>query len=402
VSKLNCNFKWLSLYLDGELSLRKRDKLEKHLQVCEACAEKLEELKELESLAARTRLPQVSEAYWENFAVRVRNKLLLREKEPRSQILWQRLKAAFQISPFRLKLAAGIATIFIAAWVGKIYMDYRPAPIEKQLYSPGVVLPEKSGLPAESAETVLPPSKAEKDLVKGKSLVKSELKKAISSKPYSQAVPSENQAPPAKETSRYESAPVQLSPEVVTGEKPVIEKGETSNLRRISPKNIEVPPVKSVDELLAAQQGFTAKPIKPSPDTVGELHVRGGSAGEITKPIQTKEEQIEFAAEAASPVGKLPLGASKDSVSKVDSLRNAIQKQEKLILSQPADSTLEKAYRDLAQNYLNLCLLTKNKEDIKFGQKRIHEILKRYLYAETRLSLNNVLEQLRALEKSLK
>jgi len=216
-------------------------------------------------------------------------------------------------------------------------------------------------------------------------LVKSELKKAISSKPYSQAVPSENQALPAKETSGYESAPVQLPSEVVTAEKSVIEKGVTANLRRISPKNIEVPPVKSVDELLAAQQGFDAKPTKPSPDTVGELHVRGGRAGEVLAPMAIA-----------------PTFSASDTASVVSSLKTRIQKNEELIGRQPADTILEKAYRDLAQNYLNLCLLTKNKEDIRIAQKRIQEILQQYLYPSTRIGLNKILEKLRALGRSLK
>ena len=60
---MNCNLKWLSLYLDGELSQRKRDKLERHLQVCEACAEKVEEMKVISAKDAE-KLEKVETIYF--------------------------------------------------------------------------------------------------------------------------------------------------------------------------------------------------------------------------------------------------------------------------------------------------------------------------------------------------
>lgn len=382
---MKCNFKWLSLYLDGELSQRKKDKLEEHLPLCENCAGKLEEMKKLEALTAQEKSPQVSEAYWESFSARVKNKLLLREKESPSILLCKRISAVFQISPFRLKLAAAVASVIIVAWVGKIYMDYRPAPVERQLQYPSIILPEKLQPLPESVETILPPAQVAKDEHQARRLIKSKPKEAVSAEQLAPAVPLKGLTPPAREELRYEAAPVQLPPEVVTGEKPVIDKNVTSNLRRITPKETEVLPVKKVDELLGAQLGSVAKPTKVGEDTTWELHVWGRRAGKILQPFAEKEATADSA---------------RDYISPVSAIREEIERLEGFILSETLRDK-DIAYQVLGESYLELCVLSKDREDIDIAQKRIQEILQKPLYAETRMSLNNILTQLKNLEKSL-
>ena len=369
---MKCNSKWLSLYLDGELSQKKRDKLERHLQICESCAERLEELKELEALAAGEKAPQVSEAYWETFSARVRNKLLLREKESGADSFWKKLKGAFRISPFRLKLAGAVATILIAAWIGRLYIDFRPASLERQLPSQNLNLPQKAAAPAETTQIPSVSFEAEKDQAKSKESVKIEADQSLSSQTVLPAALPESRTPSFEEKSTDEASPVELPTGVVAASKPVIEKGETANLRRIPTKDIEVLPVKTIDELLAVQEGFSTAQANLSTDTAGKLYVRAGTA-----PVL------------------------KDTLSAVSTLRKQIEEQEKLLLSWLGDSLQERIFQDLAQNYLNLCLLTKDKKDIEAGQKRIQDVQKQYLYPSTRISLNKISEKLRALERTL-
>jgi hypothetical protein len=369
---LKCDFKLLSLYLDGGLGQRKKEKLERHLQICEFCAEKLEELKELEALAVREKLPQISEVYWETFSARVRNKLVLREKESRPVLFWKRLKGALQISPFRLKLAGAVATIIIATWIGRLYIDYSPTSLEKQLPSRNLNLPQKMAAPTETTQLPAVSSQTEKDQAKSKESVKFETERLVSPPEASPAALPQVNAPPVDKKSTEEVVRVELAPEIVTGEKSVISKGETANLRRIAPASMETLNVKTVEELLSVQPGITAGLANQSPDTVGKLHARAGSA-----PVLN------------------------DTLSAISTIRKQIEKQEKLLLSQPTDSLQERAYQDLAQSYFDLCLLTKDKKDIEAGQKRIQDIQKQYLYPSTRTSLNRILEKLRALERSL-
>ena len=434
---MKCDSKWLSLYLDGELSQGKRDKLERHLQICESCAERLEELKELEALAAGEKVPQVSEVYWETFSARVRNKLLLREKETGADSFWKKLKGAFQISPFRLKLAGAVATILIAAWIGRLYIDFRPASLERQLPSQNLNLPQKAAAPPETTQIPSVSFEAEKDQAKSKESVKIEADQSLSSQTVLPAAWPESRTPSFEEKSTDEASPVELPTEVVAASKPVTEKGETANLRRISTKDIEVLPVKTIDELLAIQQGFTAVPSNLSTDTAGKLPLRGGRAGEIQEPVTEKEatadlhkdtpestnvlpaktvdELLKAQVEAVMKANILHRGTARlppaaetirvagDTISPVSAKRRQVERIEEFILSRSNDSLpdMDMALVALAQNYLDLCQLTKSNEDIQTAQKRIQEILQKYLYAETRISLNNALEQLRALERSL-
>ncbi|OGC75973.1 MAG: hypothetical protein A2Z27_05085 [candidate division Zixibacteria bacterium RBG_16_50_21] len=369
---MKCNFKLLSLYLDGGLGQRKREKLERHLQICESCAEKLEELKDLEAVAAREKLPQVSEAYWETFPARVRNKLLLREREPGSDSFWKKLQGTFRISPFRLKLAGAVATIIIAAWIGRLYIDYRPASPERGLPSQNLNLPQKVAAPAETTQIPAVSSQAEKDQAKSKESIKSGLEQYAYPPVVSPTALPEDKSSSVNKKSSDGAAPVGLPTEVVTAKKPVISKGETANLRRVATKDIEALPVKKVDEFLTVQPGFSAVPASLSPDTAGELHVRAGSA-----PVL------------------------KDTLSAVSAIKKQIVELEKFLLSRPSDSLQERAYQDLARSYLNLCQLTRNKKDIEMGLKRIQDIQIQFLYPSTRINLNKTLERLQALERSL-
>ncbi|KPL03030.1 MAG: hypothetical protein AMJ90_04205 [candidate division Zixibacteria bacterium SM23_73_2] len=59
----------------------------------------------------------------------------------------------------------------------------------------------------------------------------------------------------------------------VIGERPMIQKDITANVRNIITEQIESMPVKDVSELLSAQVGFVTRGM--------EIHVRGGRAGEV-------------------------------------------------------------------------------------------------------------------------
>ncbi|MCI0531741.1 MAG: TonB-dependent receptor [candidate division Zixibacteria bacterium] len=69
------------------------------------------------------------------------------------------------------------------------------------------------------------------------------------------------------------ATPVELEPVIVEIDKLNIDKHETQNLRRISSDQISDMTVKNVDELLSTQVGFVTRG--------GQLHVRGGRAGEV-------------------------------------------------------------------------------------------------------------------------
>ncbi|MCI0596534.1 MAG: zf-HC2 domain-containing protein, partial [candidate division Zixibacteria bacterium] len=110
---MKCNLEWLSAYLDGALAEEKRAKLEKHLKTCEACTAKLEEFARVEQAAKKIPAPQLSEAYWENFASRVQNKLTIREKQKTSPGWLEALKGFFQPTTGKLAIAGSVAVIIL-------------------------------------------------------------------------------------------------------------------------------------------------------------------------------------------------------------------------------------------------------------------------------------------------
>ncbi|MCI0596800.1 MAG: zf-HC2 domain-containing protein, partial [candidate division Zixibacteria bacterium] len=110
---MKCNWEWLSAYLDGALAEEKRAKLEEHLKTCEACTAKLEEFARVEQAAKKIPAPQLSEAYWENFANRVQNKLTIREKQRASPGWLEALKGFFQPTTGKLAIAGSVAVIIL-------------------------------------------------------------------------------------------------------------------------------------------------------------------------------------------------------------------------------------------------------------------------------------------------
>lgn len=157
---MKCNFEWLSAYLDGVLPDSRRAELEKHLKTCEACAAKLDELARLEAAAKKIPVPKLSEAYWENFASRVQNKITIRDKQKSTQPWLENLKSFFQPTTGKLALAGSLATILLVAIIGQDYWKkgtYQPPVFDGQKIKSAVGLNDtlqKPALPEEKERQV--------------------------------------------------------------------------------------------------------------------------------------------------------------------------------------------------------------------------------------------------------
>lgn len=114
---MKCNWEWLSAYLDGALADDKRAKLEEHLKTCEVCTAKLEEFARAEQAAQKISVPRLSEAYWENFASRVQNKLTIREKQKTSPGWLEALKSFFQPTTGKLAIAGSVAVLILLTFI---------------------------------------------------------------------------------------------------------------------------------------------------------------------------------------------------------------------------------------------------------------------------------------------
>lgn len=128
---MKCDFEKLSAYFDGLLSGAERAELEKHLKTCETCSARLEELVRLEIAVKKIPAPKLSEAYWENFADRVQNKIAIRGKQRATPNWLENLKSFFQPTTGKLALAGSLATILLVAILGQDYW-------KKEAYQPPV------------------------------------------------------------------------------------------------------------------------------------------------------------------------------------------------------------------------------------------------------------------------
>jgi len=123
--------KIIHLFLDGAIDEKQSRDLVEHLSGCQRCSENLRELKNLDIAARKTRLPEPSPAYWQTFARKVSNEIVLRKKKP----FWAKIKSAwesiFVYSPAKLRWSGAIASILLVFILGKLYYDYKGVELER-------------------------------------------------------------------------------------------------------------------------------------------------------------------------------------------------------------------------------------------------------------------------------
>lgn len=100
--------KWISDSLDGELSDRKKKRLEGHLRECSSCRSYKRNMMKIHELSQRMSLPQKSPSHWEEFSSRLKKRLSALEPK----------RKPFSFFPARPRwayLAAGAAVLLFAA-----------------------------------------------------------------------------------------------------------------------------------------------------------------------------------------------------------------------------------------------------------------------------------------------
>ena len=378
---MRCNIKWLSMYIDGELSDKKKKKLEEHLKVCDSCSWNLQELKMVDAYANLVKEPQISEAYWENFTSRVKNKLLIREKQSSESRLWGIFKSLFKPSPTKLKFATAIASVLVVALVGKLYLNYK-----------GISLPENTSSKISSAPSEQKPLGMTDTSVAVVNQDKNETSKPAVKEDIQVAKHSVSTKSTLPAITKSE---VSFSPSSVSGKKEVAQ-----NQSVVAP-TISLQPESSAD-LAQSQKSEVAH--------MRVISKESASFSEMTQPDSVKtspdsERIVILSAPSSSelaPSGTvLPKKETRDSSSEIDSLRARINHLQELIPSISNDSILEPAYLDLAQTYFNLCSLTKDKKEVETALKTIDRFLKQYLFPDTRGQLTEIEQKLKNLQKSL-
>jgi len=455
---VKCNFEWLSTYLDGELSDEKRAELEKHLKTCEVCTAKLDELARLEATAKKIPVPQLSEAYWENFASRVQNKIAIRGKQKRAPWL-ENLKRFFQPSTGKLALAGSLATILLVAIIGQDYWKketYKP-PAFQSSPAEGIVaqndsleqstLSEKKERQVEADKDRLITSGRRDEPVLQKSARENKQKElpvpsasAIASKPTEETVlrsatkdEKTNEFGLAEGRMQTESAavnapaaankPIQGDTVLVTARgKAEIRKQVATSQVKVAAEEIEKLPIRKVDDLLKIQVGApTKKNALSTPDSqavskdglqgVGLTHIRGGMQsvqGDTVLVTAGRKAQIRKQVTAsqvrvaqAEPMTKRPyMGMPPiDTAQAIDNLRQIIAEKEKQLSAAILKSMAESLYTFLGNYYVALYRFSQQPEDWNKADVRLKEFLQKDISDGARQKLLAIQAELKKIKK---
>jgi len=420
---MKCNWEWLSAYLDGALSEDKRAKLEEHLKTCEACSAKLEEFARVEPAAKKIPVPQLSEAYWENFAGRVQNKLTIREKQKTSPRWLEALKRFFQPTTGKLTIAGSLATILLVTIIGQDYWKkeaYQPPkfeavapPVNDKIDS--VQEPAKD----ESAfRTARPDEKlvvAEKKRENKIASAKAAEKGIIESQENAPAAlaPAEIASKPAgrQKTKEEPSLAGYLERDeaiqddtllVTAGKKAEIRKEVDTSQVKVGAEEIEKLSVRNAGGLLKAHADTTEKAPDGAP-----IGIAAQSAQEDTPAVtvgRQAEARKSFSVFRVQEIEKLPVYDSLhpppiESLVQRGNLRYIISEKEKELKKETSKSKTESLYVLLGDSYTNLYRWSQKQRDWNKANRRINDFLNKELSDSTRQRLLQIQTELKKLKK---
>jgi hypothetical protein len=370
------------LYYDKKLEEKESEKIEAHLLECKRCAEKLEALALIEKEAKDIKVQEPEEGYWDSFSQRVRNKIVLREKKPFSLKVKSLFESLTTISPSKLKLAASLATLFLVFIIGKLYIDYRIAGLEKIRYPmstkvtiapPQVAEEEKKEITAEE-EKVVPQEKIEKKKV---------------TKPAGKA---EETQPTEQVGSGLEERKAETPPQ-----KDIV------GMMRASPE--VTPEAPEVTDKMAVAPKETA--MAKSYEAFGIAKIEG-----VTEKGKSKTSKIAIMAEKTYPdttmktigyeiigVGRVGYLSENDTLISPDSLKKIIEVWKNFIDKNPKDPSIDEGYQQVATGYLLLGKITKDKSEIENGIKLIEKYFKLTKTEQIKQLLKKTEEELKSSKK---
>lgn len=130
----------LGAYYDGEIDERERIIIEKHLEECNECRYELSLLEKIEASVV-DKIYEPGESYWTSFPERVKERILIKEREISKKAKPSFLKNIF-LRPVSMKLAGAIASIAIIVIISVFYNEnfkspavtFSPEKVEKETY----------------------------------------------------------------------------------------------------------------------------------------------------------------------------------------------------------------------------------------------------------------------------
>lgn len=421
---MKCNFEWLSAYLDGALAEEKRAELEEHLKTCEACTAKLEEFARVEQAARKIPVPQLSEAYWENFASRVQNKLTIREKQKTSPGWLEALKSFFQPTTGKVAIAGSAAAILLLTFVSLKQwrtQTFRPPVVVREnpaAESKPDSVPEKGkAAPVmradeKSSKSGLAEDKKSDQLASGK-VIAARPSRPPENVPVAQVPLTAASAPSAPQIAKEEPsmAGYVSSDEAVRGDTVVVTAGKKAEIRKevatsqvkVAPTESEKLPTQNAVDLRKAQtrvsNPHTKAPVfRVPPDTLKmkraaahydsvftELRRQGWKGGLVSGPV------------TVNPFDRMY--PAMDTSQLIIEMRQTISAIERKLLTKMSKTDIESLYICLAQYYVQLYRYSLDTNDWKRADQRLTDFLKADLSESARRWLAAIQDELQKLKK---
>jgi len=353
------------LFWDGRIDERKKEKLEKHLLICNRCKEKLALLESIEKGAQGIKIKEPSQEYWDTFSSRVRERIIAQKEESFSFKLKRVFENLFTFSPLKIKIAAGLVSIVLVFIVGKLYIDYRSKEI----------IPSKPSIESRGKPALYTP----------------EVTKEIS--PTDEKVKKEKKLAPLNKES--EKA---LPPKTISKEK--IEPAEV----KFKGKEIPLPETYSIgaggEEKGKISQGVI-QPEHKAKDVEG-IPLKEATKTTEAKPTSALESAIETLLVKNYYLldgEKVPKVEEDDTLLQKDALKGIIESWNKYIEKNPKDSLANEGYLQVAIGYYLLSKLTQDESILSKGIELLEKYAKQVTDPKTKEELNKKLKQLKALKE---
>jgi hypothetical protein len=393
--------KLIYLFLDGRLNQSEEEKLKEHLSQCERCQKKLTLLESVEGRAKKIGIEGPSQQYWDNFANRVRKKILVRKERSPVVRLRKTLENIFTFSHLKVKVAAGVISVVLVFIIGKLYIDYRGQEI----------LPSKTVVKTEEQ-----PQLDIKETEKKEGIKRIE---SASGKPDQEMKPShveeakEKTIPPEKPVDKDEDLLKKKevpTPTKIAEEKPVpvyapplpiealTETEKPSEQSIISPekKRAGAGAEKEAEETLVQEKAGPERGIRKTE-----------KPSEVRKLQEILATQVGFVRNAGTlrvsgyfvNGDSIPVIREADTLIQVDTLNRVIKVWRAYIEKNPTDSLSKEGYLQIATAYYLLAKLSQDTTVISEGSKIIQEYLDQIQDPAIKNKLNDTLEKIKALRK---
>ncbi|HEX9916794.1 MAG TPA: zf-HC2 domain-containing protein [candidate division Zixibacteria bacterium] len=355
--------KLLYLYEDGELDEKEKREVGEHIKICPNCSKKLADLKLIRAEVKEKKVPQPSETYWESFAHRVKERIEDKTKVSFGQRFSYFLEMIFSYSPTKVKWAAAVVSVILVFVVVKLFVSYEKINI--------ATLGQKA-----QVQKISPP--AGETLGVETNIPREQRKPAIAER---------GGVAPEREVSKTIQAP--LKDMTVSKGLESVAPGEERGVQKETP----------IADRIAPDKGETT--LKKLPTTTPELKEKeerhtGVQALETPisgTPVMTSAESSKSKATMAAVRG--------DTVKQEELVRESIDKWRRFIEDKPKGEEKDKAYLNMAQGYMRLYDLARNKDETLKEAMDSVKVYKDSAVTNTyKDSINHILIQLESFHKN--